>query len=595
MSQKVAISVIILMRQLVMSLLENPRLRKALWILLLALTVTILLYPVSISADHPLPVQTIYLFPLLSLFAGLFYFWMLLLLVLLFSNRNHSLEKVSLCLVFALVFSAYWILITPWGASGDGLYHMAAVRYIRQTGEITFGAHTFFAYLQFPALQLVTSSMAEISGLGDFQARTILLVALNLSFTLILYVAFLKLLKNPFYSSLAVILCIASSILIPTSISHLHPVALATLFIALFLLLVTEDNEQWLASWERRLLFILLLSSATIGHLYPPFLFFFILLSMYALYYWFKVKGAPSLTIVFMPLVWIFSWELYGVGQSFVFEKIIPFWPAILEDLRAGEFLWATKQTLTANVGLGYPWWGNVTRLFWWSFVLGIGTFLMLLMLPRLKKYGHLERFQVSALVGTLLTTLLGAVGTVGAVHGGISRYLWVGPFFVAPCLIKFLMESRVKKLGPPFLFIALLLFSFPMFLTNHDTLCAKLVFPSEHSAGKFIEATLSSEKLYWYGYGYQLSLYYVPGAKVFSAVEAYGRKEQEIWSSIDRIVEDFVKSKQGAIFVDSKRLRLPYQEYLGIPTDHPKWKEMEEFVSQRDKIYDNHLIQIYR
>jgi hypothetical protein len=132
-----------------MIFLKRSEIRLALWILLLGLTITILSYPITISPSYPLPVQTIYMFDNLPLFAALFYFWMLVLLVLLFSKGEGLWDKLGLCLIFSSVFVGFWTFITPWAGSGDALIHLGELRYIRETGVITPQAHQIFGYLDF--------------------------------------------------------------------------------------------------------------------------------------------------------------------------------------------------------------------------------------------------------------------------------------------------------------------------------------------------------------------------------------------------------------------------------------------------------------
>lgn len=571
-----------------MSLLESSILRKTLWILLLGITIAIFHYPFSITPTLPLPVQTIYMFPNLPLFGTLFYLWMLLLLLLLFSGHANMLEKLGLCFIFVLVFNIFWIINSPWGGSYDTLRHLGELQYIQEVGKITPQAIEIFVPLYFPGFQLTVVPLAEISGLNNFQVQVVFLTALNLMLALMLFTVFLKFLKNSFYASLAAVLSLASSVLLVTNMTHFHPISLATFLIAFFVLLAFRGGQG-------KPLLLLVASAATIGYPFTPFLFSFILFSIYAIHRVFKQRTSVTLVTAIIPAVFIASWELYQAPWHF--ESIVSVWPKIWADLRAGEFFWATKQTVEANIGPAYPWWGNVTRLFWWLFVFGFGTLLMLWKLPYFKRHGYLERIQISALVGVLITILVGTLGTYGAVHGGISRYIWIAPFFVVPSLVKFPFTSGLRRFGIAFLFIALLIFSFPTFLTNQDTFAYKRIYLSEHCAVEFIKATSEVQQLHLYNYGYSLYLYHIPKAvkKLADPGEPYNRTEEEVWKTFNNIIRSFISASQGInLFVHTEKFKLLYQEYLNIPPEHANWGKLESELLRTNRIYFNNLMEIY-
>jgi hypothetical protein len=465
-------------------LLNNLKIRMILWILLLGLTISILLFPVSVSPTYPLPVQSIYIFSDLPLFTGLFYSWVLLLLLLLFSGWEHELEKLALCFVFTLIFLQFWTLISPWGRTGDGLWQMGHVRYISEHGKIPSGEHA--GYFGFPGLHFLCVAIHKICGLDIFMTRTVFLLLNSFIFTTFLFLFFSKLLANASLASIGVIMAVTSSLLIGTGMNQFHPMSLATTYIGLFLLLLVlnQSGSRLFSNWQGSLIFLLVTVAATIEYLFTPFLFFFVLLSVYVFHR--NEKEFVNLATVFIPLVFAIAWEIFWAISTF--NSVVSAWPKILEDLKAGEFFVATERRLRENIGPSYPWWGNVTRLFWWSFVFGFGTLLTLSKLPSLEKKSHLEKVCVPGLVGVLLTIFIGTLGTRWAVHGGISRYLWVGSFFIVPGLIHLLTKRRIKKYGLIFLFLSLFLFTFPTFLTNMDTLCIYYVYPSDISVGKFIE-----------------------------------------------------------------------------------------------------------
>ena len=106
--------------------------RALIWVLLISLTALLLLFPVRLTNEYH-PIQAPYLFENLPLFGALFYLWMLLLLLLLFSKRDEdrlTWENLALASVFGLVFLGFWVIITPYGSYADGIYNMGHVRYL---------------------------------------------------------------------------------------------------------------------------------------------------------------------------------------------------------------------------------------------------------------------------------------------------------------------------------------------------------------------------------------------------------------------------------------------------------------------------------
>lgn len=581
------------MRQLLEAFLEDSKLRKILWILLLGLTVSILLYPASIKPDYPLPVQTIYMFPNFPFFVGLFYFWMFLLLILLFSRKGNLIEKLGLCLTFSLVFVNFWTLNNPLAGSGDQLLHLGELRYLREVGSITPEAHQIFEYFDFPGLQFMMLPLTEVMGLNDFQTQIIFLIALTLIFSIIIFVTFLKFLKNPSHTSLGVILAISSSIHLG-KMGMLHPANLATLFITVFVLLLAGGKGGLFENTQNKLLFILLAGSAVIEYLFTPFFFFFVLLSVFVSYTLFKEREfCISMGMVIIPFILVLAWIIYqGV---YFFKNFVSYLPIAIERLMEGEFL-ALYQTLGANFGPRYPLWGNITRLFWWGFVFGFGTLLMLAKLFSFHKQSEHNKLLLAGIVGSIVTIVIGSLGTKGIVHGGLSRYIWIAPFFIVPYLIQFLSHHRMKTFGFSFLFITLLVFSLPTFLTNWDNFCYARGYPEEDSAAQFIERIYNKgEGLSVYGYssGLPFTFYYSPKAMPHYGPEAYGLSEEEIWQSLENTLISFHNSRR-TLFVFSEKNKFPYWEYQGISPDHPRWNNIELQLYQANQIYTNKFVEIF-
>ena len=224
---------------------------KLLWICLAILTTALIWWPVSPSPFDPLPVQSIHAINNLPWFSALFYAWAVVLAALLFLRKGGILEHLGLCLVFTLVFVGFSGLASPWGNSLDSALRIAEVNIILESGGIPAAGHPELLYFDFPGLHLVDLALLQSTGLDLFAATRVYLLASGLIFTVILYAAFLKLLKEPLKAALGVVLAFSSSMVLGGWAYHFHPINLATIYIGTFVLLMaTQDTEQPFMSWK---------------------------------------------------------------------------------------------------------------------------------------------------------------------------------------------------------------------------------------------------------------------------------------------------------------------------------------------------------
>ena len=148
--------------------------RLLLWIVLLLLTSAILLFPVNLDFEYH-AVESLYIFgDNLWLFGIIFVLWMTVLLLLLL-GRIGEWQRVTLVGIFAVVVFGFWVIITPYGSYADGLVNMGHVKYLSQTGSISFD-HINLAYFQYPGLHLTGFALSEISGLEIMEIRPLFLL-----------------------------------------------------------------------------------------------------------------------------------------------------------------------------------------------------------------------------------------------------------------------------------------------------------------------------------------------------------------------------------------------------------------------------------
>jgi hypothetical protein len=578
----------------------DPRTRKLLWVCLLGLSTAIVLWPVAPSPYDPLPVQSIHAIPNLPWFIALFYIWAVVLTALLFLARGSVLEHLALCLVFSVVFIGFWgFVANPWGNSWDSGWLMGHVNYLQEMGKIPPGGSPTFRYFDFPGFSLLGLVVADITGTDIFLATRLYLLASGLLFTLILYVAFLKLLKTPYRAALGVVLAIASSMVLGVVFNQFHPTNLATIFIATFFLLLVTRPSNLLRDQGIVLCLLLLMMAATVGHMFVPVFFAMVLLGFYLLHRVEKGLGYASLSIAILPLVLFFSWLMYLT--VFSFPTAVREVPIALQGILEGTWLVPVAQILRENVGLGYPWWGNTAKFFWWVSVFGFGTLLMLRRILAWRRAESLQRVELAVFGGVLATIIIGsfAGGVIGVVHGGLSRYIWVAPLVLAPALVDILSSPRTRAFAIAFVAVGMLLLP-ATFLTNADTISATRTYQDEIAMGEFLASSYQEgEGLMLYTLPSAPAIFFVciPDAQVTGGHFLWGltANEATIFSSLHQLVDDFHGAEgENNLLIATIKGRAEYQQRLDIPTDHPAWQSLAVQLSAAARIYDSGSLQLY-
>lgn len=265
----------------------------------------------------------------------------------------------------------------------------------------------------------------------------------------------------------------------------------------------------------------------------------------------------------------------------------------IVADFQDNTWLLYLLQEFTAQGGPQYPRWGTVSRLFCWLTVYCIGTMVVFF---RIFRNADLPvRLGVAGLLGLGMTVVIGALGTPGIVHGGLSRYIWLAPVFIIPAIIDILLKSAARK----FILTAVcLLLLLPNFLSNADTVSRDITYLHELKAGQMLASCYGSgEELTYYsnGPGLIFPLLFTPEAVFRKMPEGRGITEEQIWKGIETKLAEFFDTSSGdAAFISSWKDREAYQEKAGVKAGDPKWGEMEKALSRAAKICDNRYLQVY-
>ena len=596
-------------------LVQNHRL--GLWILLLVLTATILLFPVNLRYEYH-AIESIYVFgDSLPLFSVLFYVWLGILLLLLFSKgRNSEWQRVALVCIFALVFFGFWAINTPTGGHWDELWQMGHIKYLQETGTIA-PAHPNLSYFQFPALHLIASSLSQISGLGIFATRTLFLLFSGVLFAALLYLLFMKFLKNSYLSALAVLLLVQGS-LFATPQGFWPGNTAFLLLVPLLMLLARDENRALETGTSMALIMLIFLAAFTISYLPAPACFVFVLVGIYLLQKVAKRSVIFSTTIV-LVLTMFLAWPIY-VATGF-FEGLVEFIPTFV----AG-FMTPAERVVSASILVTpSPAWASSIKFFWLALIIGFGGILGIWNLVKARKLESIEVLETGGLLGVIVFFIVSFLATIGQGQG--IRSLAYFPLFTIPIMLTFLSRfSRHDELscqntlfedpGGSFncngfhrsvthfggwfrrhvftlLIILFFVLSLPTLLIRQASVSSNAIYPYESSGGEFIESAYGAEELYLFSTVYMgiAYIYYVPEAHFIGMQPVTGA--EDLWLGMNKSV-DLFENYSNAIFVLSERFRQPPHQPAIMESTDPRWVEIVNRLAENNKIYDNGHIQIY-
>jgi len=568
--------------------------RPALWVLLLLLTAIILLFPVNMTFEY-YPIQTLYIFDNLALFGAVFYIWLLLLLLLVFSKTSEAKadwEKLALVCISSLVFLAFWVIIIPYGRL-DFVQNITNVKYIQQAGTIPVGKAF---YLDFPASHLIVLSLAEVTGLSLIQAVNLFLVLNALIFSSLLYVLFSRFFLSSSIAAFAAILIILGNQFLSRGYAFWPGIISLNLLLA-FLVVLNRGRYAFLETMQDRLMAVILLAGATAMYFQVSALFFLILVGLYVIQRWAKQPSVAISTIalfIIVPLAWELYWTAFTVGT------LVNFGSRILGDIAGGTFMDWFFRLGAANVGEQFPLWANLTRLFWWALIFGPGTVLGLQNLFRLKSLSHIQRAVTGGLLGVIILATITTLATPGGER--FVHYLHYAAFFTVPLLMWFLLNlgRRIRQYALPALVVLSLVLSLPTFLVFNNKIGTDTYYSYENAAGEFLTRGFGTGQGLTLANPFPLVRYYVPDVKYSHQMDEltiYGRlpEEEDFWRAIDDMIGASLLHDQYGVTALNYRTRKIAERRLGISPSDPRWQALEDRLSGNLKIYDNGYIQIYR
>jgi hypothetical protein len=563
------------------------------------------MFPVHLANEYH-SIQAPYIFENLPLFGALFCVWMLLILFLLFSKRDEGSgldwENLALSCIFGLLFLGFWVVITPLGGFTDGVFNMAHVRWLLNEGTIPIG-HERLIYFDFPGMHLLLAAISQVTNLGVFESRTLFLMINAALFCAVLYILFAKLMKSGRLAFLGVLLAVLGSIIIIDDISTFYPRALGFTLLAGFLVMLTGSETRLFGTTvSDRLLMLILFIAMTISYFATSFFAPLILLGIYAVQRLGRdTQARVSLRTIILLLFMVIAWEIYWTW--FNFQNLAMFLPKAWEGLFAGEFLAIPLTLGKANIGGALPLWANITRSLWWALIV-FGTILGLRNLFKLRELSFAEKILTGGLVGVILLTIVGILGTVGGQQ--FVRFLLYGPIFCVPILLLFLHKSVTwERRGITLLAVLIFVLALPTFLSSVNTVATDASYPYDVSAGKFLEFHDKEKGDEYILYSFTSSSriwadYYAPDLdhKNVSDNIYYTGTEEDAWEKIDKLITDFLEGfalpDWQKLLVISEKGPITLQHLLKIPPDGPMWQEVFERLSGSGMVFNNGHVKIY-
>lgn len=572
------------------------RYRLLFWTALLTCTGALLAFPTHLKLeDHP--VQSVYVFDNLPLFGALFYLWMLLLLLVLFTIREGekgTWEGVAISIIFPGVFLGFWTVAVHRGLYSEGISQAAHVKYLESTDRIPLG-HQTLGYFGFPGLPVVGDLVSKITGLEGKDVATLLVLLFPVLLGSLLYVLYRRFFDGDFGAQLApmaVLLAIQGNIAL-AKLNFFHARGWAILLLIMFLILLNRHRGQQPLAQERVMLMIILGATA-ITHFVTAALFSLITTSLFIIQ---KITqrstiGFPMLALsFFIVAAWMAYWPPAPFASTIGYVQIA--WQQ-LGGLSSLLSLFTSARHVNPSAEL--PLWASISRFSPLVLLYGFALVLLVRNLFRLAKLSLTQLTVTAALLGSIVLGTLSILSSLRAERAE-SFFLYAG-FVVVPIVLWFLatLRNRPRRLAFSGLIAFLFALSLATFLSNNDTVLLGTWLPDDHAAARFATSPLPqpSELYVLEGESTFLLRFYSPDASVIQPPTIpFVENIESFWQTVRSHVARFVQGGGSTMFMISKRSQLYYQHFLGISPDDIKWHDLKRDIAVRNNIYDNGNIQL--
>lgn len=567
------------------------------WTAFVLLSAAIFLYPVRLTLDYH-AVQSVVALPMLPLFAGLFYAWSALLLILPLRRPEESpWIKVAVLTIFTLVSPGLWIAATQ-GHIREAPLYAAQIDALKEYHRIVpQGAN--FAYFQWPAAFLQVTMLSSATGLSTWDSIVVMQLVWNATFAVFLYLFFLRVTGRQRLACVGVLLVLFGSAQTYKLLQQFHPGTLGmVLFLVASTLLLSSRRRSRPDGASKFLLSLVAVSTVT-THFVTSVALFLVAAALTVLQR-FRQHRTTELDTAFVSVAIIAAWLVYVADNAFA--GLAQGARGAITQLLAGALLPGTyfHSLGSAYFGGDAPSWARVIRYVWFGGLFGLGGLLALQWTIRLKR---LSKIQL-----TILSLAAGA-GAVGAI-----AYLWTrgedtirlltyAPFpLVAMLLHSFAgARPRVKAFVAWAVLAFILTVSLPSFLLNNNTVnLNSLSRQAEAHAGQFLRGSFGKgEHLQLISSAYPW-VYHVPLASFrFPHPYYVGFAEGQFLDVLQEEARAFsllrpTGDKRG-VWINTQRDMLDMRYLLGVNLAETRgWQNVAVTLSRSNRMYDNGDIHLY-
>lgn len=600
---------------------KTPRLggiyRIIMWVALLALTALILTYPVELDPNNGSQLESIGIFLNLPAFAGLFIGWICLLLVLLYTRTGSEefiiWEKLGLVLVFIVVYLGFWTLITPLGR-GDIVANLGHVRYLDQFGWDAATSNNLLTGFDFPGIYFAIWTITSAAGIDLLASTTVIMVTGHVLLALLLYIFFIKTLKNAHLAAISVILAVVSNIII-TGLYSFHAL-LAIPFMVSILVLLNRKESALFASRKDIVLMVLLFVVATITHFVTSMAILFIMMGIWVTHRVRRNRIAGPLT-TFSP--WLFVIMVgFSLGYQVLWavrtmRMLVSFLPGLIDDIITGELFLTMRLLFAANVTSKVPIWASITRTFWLGFIYVYGAFLAVAKVFWPRKSPAVEVKEMGAIFGigvmALLAMLLAPQGNQ------FHRFIMYGSIVAVPFVVRVFFKTGERWRRAVLLFLISICFvlMLPTFLAHNGSVVTSAFLTHEARAGEYLEEAYypNTSQLTTFSVsiesGAKLTYYYLPESPTKSPpLYTTMRNEEGQFGYVSALRDNFLDWDDtaqytlpnyggSAVYISSELMKLPYYHLFEVASDDPRWGQLEQdLIDLSLRVYDSGNIRLY-
>ena len=585
--------------------------RLVLWVLLLAITAALVLFPANLKYEYSLhALPFLYIFESPALFAALYYVWLALLLALLFTGgtgKHVDWEKAALLGIFALVYTGYSAFMSR-ALVGDAFAPASDIKTLIAQGQ--YNDAPSLKYNGFPGFALLGTGVCLVTGMEITDYMAFFPLFQVLLFSMLLYLFFSRLLKNPYFAALGVMLVVQADLSISTSLPQFHGGVFAPyiLLSAAFLLIAAGEPEQGRRRFRletNEALILAVLAALYISHFITSVVAFLTILGIFVIQKLSRrrILSAPLVAVlILVPLIWNL------VENLSIIKYLAGLVPEAVSVFFSGDILNSWLLPMQTNTYIG-------ERAVLWSIPpLILGPFLIIVIgsvlgLARLFKIRRVDNGEVVSLGGLSGIVLLAFVLLfLGGLQESYGRTLLYIAFFTVPMILWYIFRlGRFRAYVFSLLVAVLLVFSLPSFFLSNKAIAAMTYYPSEIASGDFLESTFgrgSAMHVYGVGAGAYYLVYYLPDARMNYAYvpDFRSREEGDIWQGVNGYVSTFGKAQpvdparpRPSILMFSPKWDAPFRDYLGIDVkDSPRWHELASRLAEHDLIYSNSFVHIY-